>query len=196
MKLRESGMPEEGKWSTYFTPSEVLTRLELSPACGDAADFGCGYGTFAVPAAEIVSGVVHAFDIEAGMVQATSRRAEAVGATRLRAEQRDLVTQGTGLAAESVDYVLLFNLLHCEEPGVLFTEARRILREGGRLGIVHWNPDPSTPRGPPMAIRPRPEACRRWALEAGFSPSSPTAIDLPPYHYGLVFVKRGHGLET
>lgn len=26
----------------------------------------------------------------------------------------------------------------------------------GRLGIMHWNHDPATPRGPSMTIRPRP----------------------------------------
>ena len=50
MKTRESGMPEESLWATFFTPEEVLHKLGL-PTAGDVVDFGCGYGTFTIPAA-------------------------------------------------------------------------------------------------------------------------------------------------
>ena len=53
------------------------------------------------------------------------------------------------------------------------------------LGVMHWNYDPTTPRGPSMDIRPRPEQCAEWALEAGFRLRDPGIIDLPPFHYGM-----------
>ena len=59
-----------------------------------------------------------------------------------------------------------------------------MLRVGGRLGVMHWNYDASTPRGPSMAIRLRPNDCLRLVKDAGFSVSQ--IIDLPPYHYGFV----------
>ncbi len=37
-----------------------------------------------------------------------------------------------------------------------------------------------------MSIRPKPGQSRVWAEEAGFVAISPTDIELPPYHYGLV----------
>jgi hypothetical protein len=43
------------------------------------------------------------------------------------------------------------------QPEGLLREAYRILSHGGRLGIMHWNYDPATPRGPSMDIRPGPE---------------------------------------
>jgi hypothetical protein len=55
---------------------------------------------------------------------------------------------------------------------------------GGTLGIMHWNYDPSTPRGPSMDIRPRPEQCRKWAEQIGFQAAR--LVDLPPHHYGWV----------
>ena len=85
---------------------------------------------------------------------------------------RDFSSDGTGLATGSVDYALLFNILHGEEPVDLLREAHRVLRSGGRLGIMHWNRDPKTPRGPPMSIRPRPDDCLRWAETAGIWPES------------------------
>jgi SAM-dependent methyltransferase len=79
---------------------------------------------------------------------------------------------------------MLFKILHTDDPVPLLREALRVLTPDGRAGVIHWNYDPDTPRGPPMAIRPRPEDCRRWAEAAGFTSGS--LIDLPPYHYGFV----------
>ncbi len=71
----------------------------------------------------------------------------------------------------------------------LLREAYRVLTPGGVLGVMHWNHDPATPRGPALDIRPKPEQCRDWAVAAGFE-SLEGVIDLPPYHYGLVFRRR------
>jgi hypothetical protein len=76
--------------------------------------------------------------------------------------------------------------LHCEDPVSLLHQARRALRIGGRAFIIHWRHDPSTPRGPSMAIRPRPEQCIDWAESAGFRLVSHEPIALPPYHWGAV----------
>jgi SAM-dependent methyltransferase len=105
-------------------------------------------------------------------------------------ERRDFVAEGTGLPDASVDCAMLFNILHCEEPEVLLAEAHRVLAQGGLLGIMHWNYDPTTPRGPSMDIRPRPEQCRQWAEQLGLRLHVPDRIDLPPYHYGWVLEKR------
>ncbi len=197
MKTRDSGMPDESMWATFFSPHEALVRLGLTQACGDVADFGCGYGTFAIPAARMVRGVVHALDIEPAMVEATARKAAEAGLGNVRATLRDFVAQGMGLPDASVDYAMLFNILHCEAPLQLLGEARRVLRPGGRLGVMHWNPDPATPRGPALAIRPRPEQCRAWAERVGFALLGDGRVDLPPYHFGLVMIRCSdpHGKE-
>ncbi|MGC8561546.1 MAG: class I SAM-dependent methyltransferase [Phycisphaerae bacterium] len=136
-----------------------------------------------------VSGTVHAFDIEGEMVEITRRKADECGLINVRTQQRDFVAEGTGLPDESVDYVMLFNILHCEKPQILLGEAWRILGRGKLLGIMHWNYDPATPRGPSMAIRPRPDQCLGWAVAAGFHPQVSEMIELPPYHYGWVLAK-------
>jgi SAM-dependent methyltransferase len=186
MKTRESGMPDESMWAGYFSPEQILARLGLTTTCQDVADFGCGYGTFTIPAARIIRGVVHALDIDSDRIQETRRKAAVAGLANVRAFCRDFVAAGTGLPDASVGYVMLFNILHCEDPMVLLREARRILVSGGILGIMHWNYDPQTPRGPSMAIRPRPDQCRNWAQQAGFTLVSTLPVDLPPYHYGIV----------
>lgn len=189
MKTRESGMPDEFMWSSFFSPEQTLAKLGLTQACRDVVEFGCGYGTFTIPAARMIRGTVYALDIEAEMIEATARKAEQVGLTNVRGVQRDFVADGTGLPEASVDYAMLFNILHCEQPHLLLGEAHRVLAGGGILAVVHWNYDPATPRGPSMDIRPRPEQCRQWAEQVGFRLQFPDKMDLPPYHYGWVLAK-------
>ena len=186
MKTRESGMPDETMWQGFFDPPSILAKLGLDAKCGNVVEFGCGYGTFTIPAAGIVQGTVFTFDIEAEMVEATRFKAEAAGLKNVVVLQKDFAAEGTGLPEASVDYVMLFNILHAEERIVLLQEAWRVLKAGGKLGIIHWNYDASTPRGPNMEIRPRPEQCRSWAERVGFELLPPGLIDLPPYHYGFV----------
>ncbi len=182
MKARESGMPEEDMWVTFFTPKEVLHKLGL-PTSGDVVDFGCGYGTFTIPAAQITSGMVHALDIDPEMVAVTEAKAAAL--PNVRVYLRDFVADGSGLPDASVNYVMLFNILHAESPRILLHEALRVLVPGGKLAIMHWKYDPTTPRGPSLNIRPQAEQCRQWAEQAGFRLLEPGIVELPPYHYGM-----------
>ena len=80
---------------------------------------------------------------------------------------------------------MVFNLLHIDEPVALLREAFRVLSGGGKLGIIHWNVDAATPRGPSMDIRPKPEQCRRWAEEAGFR-FVREAPGIATWHWGLL----------
>jgi SAM-dependent methyltransferase len=108
MRTRQSGMPEEGLWTGFFAPEVILGKLGLSAACGELVDFGCGYGTFTIPAAKIVSGTVHALDLDPEMIATTQAKAEAARLDNLRTCLRDFVTEGTGLPDSSVDYAMLF----------------------------------------------------------------------------------------
>ncbi len=190
MKARESGMPAEEMWQTFFSPTETLHALGLRRDMTTVVDFGCGYGTFTIPSAQIISGTVHAFDIESDMIALTRNKAREHNLNNVHLHSRDFVSDGTGLPDTSVDYVMLYNILHAEEPTRLLSESFRILRDGGTVGIMHWNYDPATPRGPAMNIRPRPEDCAKWAETAGFSITR-RHIDLPPYHYGIE-AKKGN----
>lgn len=187
MKVRESGMPPMEMWEGFFKPNEILKALGLDHTVRDVAEFGCGFGTFTIPAAKAISGRIFALDIEKEMVDLVSGRAQKESLHNVDCRLRDFIRDGTSLADDRVDYGMLFNILHDERPGRILGEAYRIVKPGGRIGIIHWNYDSSTPRGPPMAIRPRPEQCIEWAVEAGFTFGS--RHDLRPYHYGLVFSK-------
>jgi SAM-dependent methyltransferase len=188
MKGRESGMPDEDYWASFFAPEGILDRLLVAPEDGfDLIEFGCGYGTFTLPAARRTRGRVTALDIEPAMVDLVRQRAERSGLTNIRAAVRDFVDHGTDLQSASQGHAMIFNLLHIEAPLVLLREAWRTLQPGGIVSVIHWRSDIETPRGPPLAIRPRPEHCAAWLADAGFT--AVRHIDLgtaAPYHFGIL----------
>ncbi len=189
MKLRQSGMPEEDYWETLFDVPLILDRLEINDALRDVVELGCGYGTFSLPIAKRISGKLITYDIEPEMVERTQERAIQSGLKNIQTCLRDVFSEGFDVASDSQDACLLFNILHCENPVSIFKESLRVIRPGGFIYIIHWRYDSTTPRGPSMDIRPRPEYCQEWAIKAGAVPSQMGVIDLPPFHYGLVFTR-------
>ena len=185
MKARESGMPDEQMWDSFFDTDAILDGLGIYDLSGNIVDVGCGYGTFSIPAARKNRGMIYALDIEKDMIQAVQKKASEAGLKNILAVQRDFMMEGTSLPNNSCEYVMLFNILHVEDPLKIVAEAKRILTTGGWVGAIHWNYDPTTPRGPSLDIRPRPEHCQEWIKAAGFELIKPY-IDFPPFHYGMV----------
>ena len=185
MKARESGMPDEQMWNQFFNPDLIIKGWGIQNITEPIVDLGCGYGTFTIAAAQANQGIVYAMDIENEMITATQEKANAAGLENVRAIQQDFVTLGTGLPEDSCEFVMLFNILHAEEPLKILAEAKRILKPGGRVGVIHWIHDAATPRGPSLDIRPKPEQCLTWLSEIGFKING-KIIDFPPHHYGLI----------
>lgn len=190
MKIRDSGMPDEGYWESLFDVSGIVARLGIGAHLGDVAELGCGYGTFSIPVARAIAGTLHTFDLEPAMVERTTVRAREAGLANVVCRYRDVIAEGFGLSAASTDAVLLFNILPLDEPVALLNEAGKVLRPGGRLLVIHWRHDPATPRGPDLAIRPRPEQIIEWVAGTGHFEAGEGPIDLPPWHFGLRFARR------
>ncbi len=191
MKLRESGMPDEAYWETLFDVPLILHRLGIDFRLRNVVEFGCGYGTFTIPVARRISGLLTTFDLDQAMVERTRQRAAAAGAYNIVYVVQDVFANGFGGEAGSKDGCLLFNILHCEEPGRVLAEAGRVVRSGGQVLVIHWRYDPATPRGPNMEIRPRPDQIVGWAKETGVLEAEGDVIDLPPWHYGLRLQRVG-----
>jgi SAM-dependent methyltransferase len=188
-KGRDSGMPAAEQWESYFDAAGILDTLGGRRVHADAVEFGCGYGTFTIPCAQRVSGTVYALDIDPLMVAATAARVTQAGLENVVVEQRDFVGDGCGRELRSASLVLLFNILHIEDPVSLLREAYRVLRPGGLAAIIHWNHDARTPRGPPLNIRPRPEQCRSWGEEAGLRWLRDESLPGSPWHWGTVLAR-------
>jgi SAM-dependent methyltransferase len=188
MKVRDSGMPSEETWSDFFNVNLILSELDINAEIEDLVEIGCGYGTFTIPAAKLISGKLFTFDIEKEMLDSVSQRLTHEHLDNVVLEERDILVQTTGLAANSVDYVMLFNILHHESPDDFLNEAHRILRPEGKLGILHWRTDIPTPRGPDLSIRPTPDRILLWINKQKFTIYKPPRVILP-FHFGLLLSK-------
>lgn len=192
MKARESGMPDEAYWNTFFDVECAIKRLLGAGGCqGDAIEFGSGYGTFTLPAARHTTGTLFALDIEPALIASLHGKAARQGIANIQATVRDFVADGSGLASATQAHALVYNLLHLEQPVALLQEAWRVLQPGGRLSVIHWRSDIPTPRGPSLDIRPSPAQCKGWIAAAGFASIQDVDVsDCCLYHFGIVATRE------
>jgi tRNA G46 methylase TrmB len=64
MKVRESGMPPEDDWESFFNVELILRELLIDSQVKDLVEIGCGYGTFTIPVARLIQGWLYAFDLD------------------------------------------------------------------------------------------------------------------------------------
>jgi SAM-dependent methyltransferase len=190
MKYRESGMPEQGYWEALFDIDRILDAFAIGPQTGAVAELGCGYGTFTIPVATRTQAAVYAFDIDREMVESTRQRAVDQSLPGISVERRDVFNDGFGLPEGSCGACLLFNILHGEFPVAMLQEARRVVRQGGTVAVIHWRRDIPTPRGPSLDIRPSAEHVVAWGADVNGLALASTPFLLPPWHFGVAFTKR------
>jgi len=189
MKVRDSGMPEETKWNDFFDIDLILSELNIDSKIVDLVEIGSGYGTFTIPTAKLILGKLFAYDIEEEMIENLNQKIQNQQIDNIRLEKRDILAYTTGLPDNSIDYVMLFNILHHESPMEFVDEAYRILKSNGKIGIIHWRSDISTPRGPDLNIRPKPEQITTWFDKQRFQVEKLPFI-IEPYHFGLIISKN------
>ncbi|OIR01318.1 aklanonic acid methyltransferase DnrC [mine drainage metagenome] len=175
-------------WNDFFDIDLILSELEINHTVKDVVELGCGYGTFTIPAAKRIKGRLFAFDIEKEMIDILEQKVKQEQIRNIIPEQRDILSETTGLPDKSKDYVMLFNILHHETPNDFLNEAYRILKPKGKIGIIHWRSDILTPRGPELDIRPKPDQILQWIDIQQFSVYKEPFI-IKPYHFGLIISK-------
>lgn len=134
-----------GRWFDWtdrnFAPLTAWLRDHTGWRAGaNVLDIGCGSGYPAVAAAAGVSpgGTVTAIDISPAMVGVASRRAAEAGLDNVTFQEMD--ADALGFADETFDVVTcVCTLMFSPEPERAISEIRRVLRPGGRFGIVVWD---------------------------------------------------------
>lgn len=117
------------------------------------ADFGSGAGYYSVAIAERLgsNGKVFAFDVVPEACEATRSRAKYAGLSGIVEVRRANLEQpgSTGLAEASVDGVIVANILfQSQAKEAILKETSRILRPGGWMLLVEWDPgSPFAPSG-------------------------------------------------
>lgn len=187
-----TSMPDRDWWTALWPdPQGVLRQLGIAPHM-TLLDLCCGDGYFTAPLAKQVDGQVYALDLDPAMIDKAKAEAARQGATVLDwlcADARDI----PDLLPAPVDFVLMANTFHgVPDQAELARAVRSVLRTGGLFGIVNWYPLPrevttvlGQPRGPRTDMRMTPEAVNAVVEPAGFKLA--LLVQLPPYHYGIVF---------
>ncbi len=161
---------------------DILARFPLEEGC-TAADIGCGTGHFTLVMAAIVGprGLVYAVDTEPAMLE--DLRARLVQRPDLRVETLRSSEERIPLPDRSVDFAFMACVLHeLDGPGTL-RETARILRPGGRLGVVDWK-KLREGVGPPYTHRLSPRQVDTAIRAGGLEPGE--TFEVTPHHYGLV----------
>jgi ubiquinone/menaquinone biosynthesis C-methylase UbiE len=146
---------------------DILKSLGLSE--GEIlVDIGAGIGYFSLPASAIVGprGKVIALDTAEQMVVELERRValSELGNVMIRRSAE----YAFGLDDSCADIALMVTMLHeVEDMPKLLEETYRVVRDGGRIGIVEWLPTPME-HGPAVAERISRESMRTMLAAAGF----------------------------
>lgn len=193
-RFQNTGQPDWDWWSKLWpTPGATLRTLGIESGMS-VAEVGCGSGYFALPAARIVEPEpVYAIDLDEALLEELDRLAEQQNIENvvpIRGDARDL----RGVLPERVDTLVVANTFHGVDDQTEFVErAFEATEPGGSLIVVNWHRRPretttvgEEPRGPPTERRMTPgetEDAVRSAAAFAFD----RQIDLPPYHYALVF---------
>jgi ubiquinone/menaquinone biosynthesis C-methylase UbiE len=99
------------------------------------------------------------------------------------------------LVSGPVDFVFMANAFHgVPDRPRLSRAVRAVLKPGGQFAIVNWHPRPreetmilGEPRGPRTELRLSVEQTISAVEASGLKHAR--LIELPPYHYGAVFVQ-------
>lgn len=188
MKTKKQYISEEQEWKQFFKPERVLDKMEINSQTKDLADFGCGYGRFAIPASKRITGDLYAFDCHLEMIRTIKNKAQRQKLDNIEIKRKDILKERIRLDNGSIDYVSAFNVLHVGKPSKFLEEAHRILKPGGKLGIIHWKRDPDSQGGTPLELRPEPEQSRLWAESSGFELEK--QLEIEEFHYGLLMTKK------
>lgn len=153
---------------TWLPPAEVLLALGLK-AGESVADIGAGTGYFTLPMAKAVgsSGRVYAVDAQPEMLEFLRQKLDTT--VNANIELIHAEADATRLPDASCDLVFLANVWHeFDDRLAVLREARRVLKDAGRIAILDWRPDVEPEHGPPLAIRLTAESAAAELTAAGF----------------------------
>ena len=118
----------------FLSPKDTLAEVDIKPA-SNILDYGCGPGSYTTDAARLVgsSGKVYALDIHPLAIQRVQKIAAKKGLTNIVTILSDCTT---GLPNESIDVVLLYDILHSlNESDKILAELHRVLKPDGILSF-------------------------------------------------------------
>ncbi len=182
---RKRAFLDDPKRLFFENPEVILSEAGVKP--GEVvADIGCGTGFFTIPLARHVgkTGTVYALDTSPTMIkklQIRTKYLEQVKPTHSKENRFPLET-------ESIDFVLLVNMVHeLENWKLFFKEVGRVLKRGGRVCVVDFKKKKMS-MGPPLKVRLTEARLREMLQLSGYR--SIKHLSPLPFHNGLIAVKK------
>jgi ubiquinone/menaquinone biosynthesis C-methylase UbiE len=173
----------------FIDPEKIIADLEIREGM-KVADFGCGTGYFAIPLAKKVgkNGTVFAIDVIEQKLESVASQAKISGLLNVQTKRANLEKEnGSGLENESVDWVIIVNMLfQNENKDVIIGEAKRVLRPKGKILIIEWDPNNSSigpARDRKVTKNSIIEIVRKYLM------TIPREIEVGNFSYGLLVSK-------
>lgn len=169
---------------SFLNPQEVLKKIDFK---GDeiCADFGSGSGGWTIPLAKIVKeGKVFAIEILPEPISALKAKIKDEKLDNIEIFETDIENE-VPLENESCDFVLISNLLfQVEDKEKVISEAKRILKKGGKILIVDWKEE--SPFGPKEKVK----ISEMKNLAKNFLLKIEDEFDAGKFHFGLLLKKE------
>ncbi|MGA8960424.1 MAG: class I SAM-dependent methyltransferase [Pseudolabrys sp.] len=183
-------MPTAGWWEALWPdPAGVLAAVGLRAGM-DVIDLCSGDGWFTLQIAKFARRV-SAIDIDPNLLEVGRHRLLESGVTNC-----DFIAGDAYAIAElagPADFVFMANAFHgVPDRSRLARAVARALKAAGYFAIVNWHRRPreetpilGEPRGPKTELRMSPEETITSVEGRGLKFTR--VIEVPPYHYGVVF---------
>jgi ubiquinone/menaquinone biosynthesis C-methylase UbiE len=187
-------MPTAGWWEALWRdPAGVLAAVGLRSGM-DVIDLCSGDGWFTLQIAKIARHV-SAIDIDPTLLEVARHRLVESRVTNCEFIAGDAydIAKLVGPA----DFVFMANAFHgVPDRARLAKAVGAVLKPGGQIAIVNWHKRPreetpilGEPRGPKTELRMAPEETIK-SVEVG-DLKFIKVVEIPPYHYGVVFERSG-----
>ncbi len=174
----------------FLDPEKVIEEFDIKEGM-KIADFGCGAGYFAILIAKIVgeNGKIYALDVLKTALESVRSKAKTEGLLNIETIWSNLeILGGSKLEDNSINMALLANILfQSSKKADIIKEARRVVKQGGKIIIIDWKKD--QPFGPPQKLVVSEDLVRDLAKKEGLKlerefPSGDN-------HWGMIFIKHG-----
>ncbi len=173
----------------FINPEVVIEKLGVKEGM-KIADFGCGTGYFSLAFGKKVGeeGKVYALDILPQKLESVESQAKSLGISNITTHRVNLEKEnGSKLESNDIDWVVMKDMLfQNKNKDKIIAEARRVLKEGGKILIIEWNLE-DTSIGPEKELRISREALNMLADREKLCFSK--EIEVGNFHYGLIFTK-------
>jgi len=171
----------------FVNPDKTVARLLLCEGMR-VADFGAGTGFYAKSASARVghTGKVYAVEVRKDLVKSLEKKLNQWGISNVSCIWGDIEhIGGTKIADRSMDAVIISNILfQVEDKLGLIDEAKRILKNGGKVLLIEWKEffgDASRMYNHIVS----PKKAEELFIKRGFK--FVENIDVSGNHYGIIF---------